>query len=74
MRRSMARSYSAKAPRRRRLHVDDADQPAAGDHGDGEFAADDVGGAEVPRVGAYIGHEDRLAMRRGRAHDAFTER
>jgi hypothetical protein len=55
------------------FEVDDADEAAAGEHGDGEFAADGIEGIEVTGIGAGIADIDGLAGLGGGADDAFAE-
>ena len=57
----------------RGLHVDDAHQLAARDHGDGQFGAHGVQRVQVARIVAHVAHQDRLRAMRGRAGDPFAQ-
>ena len=56
------------------LHVDDADQPLADDHGHAQLAAHKIGGAQITRVGLDIRAPESAAGARPRSHHAFAER
>ncbi len=55
------------------LQVDDADELAAGGHGDGELGADRVHGVQIARIVAHVADEHGFAGGGGDAGDAFAQ-